>query len=40
MICTERFDEENNFIKYFVNPLLIEKKISHIVGMFQKSNGF
>lgn len=37
MIWTKSFEKENNFIKYFVSLLLIEKKISHIVGMFRKS---
>lgn len=37
MIWTKSFEKENNFIKYFVSLLLIEKKISHIVGMSRKS---
>lgn len=40
MIWTKSFEKENNFIKYFVSLLLIEKKISHKVGMFRKSKDF
>lgn len=40
MIWTKSFEKVNNFIKYFVSLLLIEKKISHIERMFRKSKDF